>query len=147
MKNFILLAAVLLTAFTTQAQDLNAEMVTLGNAWKNAFERGDAAALAATYAERIEFVNDDGSTGTATRAEVEANWAKTFAAQTGTIEFADDLSSSLLADGKASTKGSFTQTMTNKETGESTTFKGSYDHQAVKVDGRWLLSRMKVTAQ
>lgn len=147
MKNFILLAAVLLTAFSTQAQDLNAEMVTLGKAWKNAFERGDAAALAATYAERIEFVNDDGSTGTATRAELEANWVKTFAAQTGTIEFADDLSSSLLADGKASTKGSFTQTMTNKETGESTTFKGSYDHQAVKVDGRWLLSRMKVTAQ
>lgn len=147
MKNFILLAAVLLTAFSTQAQDLNAEMVTLGNAWKNAFERGDAAALAATYAERIDFVNDDGSTGTATRAEVEANWAKTFAAQTGTIEFADDLSSSLLPDGKASTKGSFTQTMINKETGESTTFKGSYDHQAVKVDGRWLLSRMKVIAR
>lgn len=147
MKNFILLAALLFTAINIQAQDLNAEMTALGNAWKAAFERGDAAALAATYAERIDFVNDDGSVSTATRAEVEADWKKTFAAMAGTIEFADDLSSSLLPDGKASTKGSFTQTMANKETGESTTFKGRYDHQAVKVDGRWLLSRMKVTAQ
>ncbi|HMO40471.1 MAG TPA: nuclear transport factor 2 family protein [Saprospiraceae bacterium] len=137
----------LLTSVGIQAQDLNAEMTALGNAWKAAYERGDAAALAAVYAERVELVNDDGSVSTATRAEVEADWAKTFAAQTGTIEFADDLVSTLLSDGKANTKGNFTQTMTDKETGESTTFKGRYEHQAVKVDGRWLLSRMKVTPQ
>ena len=53
----------------------------------------------------------------------------------------------LLSDGKASTKGSFTQTMTSKETGETQTFKGRFEHQAVKVDGKWLLSRMKVTPQ
>lgn len=145
MKNFILFFAFISFATGIQAQDLNAEMVALGNAWKAAFERGDAAALAALYAERVEFVNDDGSVSTATRAEVEANWAKTLTAQTGAIEFADDLVSTLLPDGKASTKGSFTQTITDKETGKSTTFKGFYDHQAVKVDGQWLLSRMKVT--
>ncbi len=147
MKNFILLTALFLAAVSAQAQDLSAEMTALGNAWKAAFERGDAAALAAVYAEKVEFVNDDGSVSTATRAEVEADWAKTFAAQTGTIEFADDLVSTLLSDGKASTKGSFTQIMTDKGTGKSNTFKGFYDHQAVKVDGRWLLSRMKVTPQ
>jgi uncharacterized protein (TIGR02246 family) len=145
MKNFIFLTAMLLTAVSVQAQDLNAEIAALGSAWKAAFERGNAAALAAVYAEKVDFVNDDGSVSTATRAEVEADWAKTFAGQTGAIEFADDMAVTLLSDGKASTKGSFTQTMTNKETGESTTFKGRYDHQAVKVDGRWLLSRMKVT--
>lgn len=147
MKNFILLAALILAATGVQAQDLNAEMMALGNAWKAAFERGDAAALAATYAERVDFVNDDGSVSTLTRAEVEADWKKTLAAQAGAIEFADDLSSTLLSDGKASTKGSFTQTMTNKETGESATFKGRYNHQAVKVNGKWLLCSMQVTAQ
>ena len=130
-----------------QAQDISTEIAALGNAWKAALERGDAAALAALHAEKVEFVNADGSVGTATRAEVEADWAKTLAGQTGTLEFADDMAVTLLSDGKASTKGSFTQTMTNKETGESNTFKGSYEHQAVKVDGRWLLSRMKVTPQ
>jgi uncharacterized protein (TIGR02246 family) len=147
MKSFIFLTALLLAAVSMQAQDISTEIAAVGNAWKNAFERGDAAALAAVYAEKVDFVNDDGSVSTATRAEVEANWAKTLAGQTGTIEFADDMAVTLLSDGKASTKGSFTQTMTNKETGESTTFKGRYEHQAVKVDGRWLLSRMKVTPQ
>ncbi len=147
MKNFIFLTALLLAAVSVQAQDLNAEIAAVGSAWKAAFERGDAAALAAVYAEKVDFVNDDGSVSTATRAEVEASWVKTFAGQTGTIEFADDMAVTLLSDGKASTKGSFTQTMTNKETGESTIFKGHYEHQAVKVDGRWLLSRMKVTPQ
>jgi hypothetical protein len=37
--------------------------------------------------------------------------------------------------------------MTNKETGETETFRGRFDHHAVKVNGRWLLSRMKVMPQ
>lgn len=147
MKNFILLSALLMATASVHAQDLKAEIAAVGNAWKAAFERGDAAALAAVYAEQVDLVNNDGSVVTVTRAEVEADWAKTFEDQTGTIEFADDMASTLLSDDKASTKGTFTQTMTNKETGESTTFKGRYEHQAVKVDGRWLLSRMKVTPQ
>lgn len=146
MKNVILITALLMAAVTVQAQDLNAEIAAVGNAWKAAFERGDAAALAAVYAEQVDLVNMDGSVVTVTRAEVEADWTKTFEALTGTIEFADDMASTLLSDGKASTKGTFTQTMTNKETGESTTFKGSYEHQAVNVNGQWLLSRMKVMA-
>lgn len=147
MKNFILLSALLMATASVHAQDLKAEIAAVGNAWKAAFERGDAAALAAVYAEQVDLVNNDGSVVTVTRAEVEADWAKTFEGQTGTIEFADDMASTLLSDDKASTKGTFTQTMTNKETGESTTFKGRYEHQAVKVDGLWLLSRMKVTPQ
>ena len=147
MKNFLLLITVFAAAINLQAQDLNAEMTAIGTAWEAAYERGDAAALAAVYAEKVEFVNADGSVSTATRADIEANWAKTFAANTGTIEFADDMVATLLSDGKANTKGSFTQTMTNKETGETETFKGRFDHHAVKVDGRWLLSRMKVMPQ
>ncbi|KGE89502.1 MAG: SgcJ/EcaC family oxidoreductase [Phaeodactylibacter xiamenensis] len=147
MKNFILLTALLLTAVSMQAQTIDAEIAALGNAWEAAYERGDAAALAAVYAEKVEIVNADGSIRTATRADIEANWAKTFAGNTGTIEFADDMTATLLSDGKASTKGSFTQTMTNKETGETETFRGRFDHHAVKVDGRWLLSRMKVMPQ
>ncbi len=147
MKNFILLTVLLLTAVSLQAQDINAEIAALGNAWEAAYERGDAAALAAVHAEKVEIVNADGSVSTASRADIEADWVKTFAANTGTIEFADDMVAILLSDGKASTKGSFTQTMTNKETGETTTFKGRFDHHAVKVNGRWLLSRLKVTPQ
>jgi len=147
MKNFILLTALLLTAVSMQAQDIDAEIAALGNAWEAAYERGDAAALAAVYAGKVEFVNEDGSVSTATRTDIEADWAKTFAANTGTIEFADDMVATLLSDGKASTKGSFTQTMTNKETGETTTFKGRFHHQALKVDGRWLLSRIEVIPQ
>lgn len=147
MKNFILLTALLLTAVSMQAQTIDAEIAALGNAWEAAYERGDAAALAAVYAEKVEIVNADGSIRTATRADIEANWAKTFAGNTGTIEFADDMTATLLSDGKASTKGSFTQTMTNKETGETEIFRGRFDHHAVKVDGRWLLSRMKVMPQ
>lgn len=147
MKNFLLLFAVFAAAINLQAQGLTSEMIALGNAWKAAFERGDASALTAVYAEEVSFVNPDGSVSTATRTDVEASWAKTFAASTGTIEFADDMVATLLSDGKANTKGSFTQTMTNKETGESTTFKGRYDHHAVKVDGKWVLSRMKVMPQ
>ena len=147
MKNYLFLIALFLAAGNLRAQDLAPEMTALGNAWKAAFERGDAAALTAVYAEKVDFVNEDGSVSTATRADVEASWAKTFAANTGTIEFADDMVATLLSDGKASTKGSFTQTMTSKETGETQTFKGRFEHQAVKVDGKWLLSRMKVTPQ
>jgi len=147
MKNFFFILALLFTVSSLQAQDLTSEMTALGDAWKAAFERGDASALAELYAEKVEFVNEDGSVSTVTRADVEANWTRSFAAQTGTIEFADDMVAKLLSDGKANTKGSFTQTMTNKETGESTTFKGRFDHHAVKVGDKWLLSRMKVTPQ
>jgi uncharacterized protein (TIGR02246 family) len=147
MKNHLILIALFLAVGSLQAQNLTSEMTALGNAWEAAYERGDAAALAAVYAEKVEFVNEDGSISTATRADIEANWAKTFAGNTGTIEFADDMTATLLSDGKASTKGSFTQTMTNKETGETETFRGRFDHHAVKVNGRWLLSRMKVMPQ
>ncbi|MEQ8704458.1 MAG: SgcJ/EcaC family oxidoreductase [Phaeodactylibacter sp.] len=147
MNNFILLTALLLTAVSMQAQTIDTEIAALGSAWEAAYERGDAAALAAVHAEKVEIVNADGSLSTVTRADIEANWAKTFAGNTGTIEFADDMAATLLSDGKANTKGSFTQTMTNKETGETTTFKGHFDHHAVKVDGRWLLSRLKVSPQ
>jgi len=147
MKNYLFLIALFLAAGSLQAQDLASEMTAVGDAWKAAFERSDASALADLYAEKVEFVNEDGSVSTVTRADLEANWTKNFAAQTGTIEFADDMTATLLSEGKANTKGSFTQTMTNKETGETNTFKGLYDHHAVKVDGKWLLSRMKVTPQ
>lgn len=147
MKNFLLFIAIFAAATNLQAQNLNAEMTALGSTWEAAYERGDPAALAAVYAEKVEFVNADGSVSTATRADIEADWAKTFAGNTGTIEFADDMVATLLSDGKARTKGSFTQTMTNKETGETETFKGRFDHHAVKVNGQWLLSRMKVTPQ
>ena len=147
MKNFILLTALLLTAVSIKAQTIDAEIAALGNAWEAAYVRGDAAALAAVYAEKVEFVNADGRISTATRADIKANWAKTFAANTGTIEFADDMTATLLSDGKVNTKGSFTQTMTNKETGETKTFKSRFDNHAVKVNSRWLLSRMKVMPQ
>ncbi len=143
MKILSFLTILLLSAFSLQAQDFHADINALGDAWVAAFERGDAAALAATYADEVAFVNDDGSVSTATRAEIEANWQKTFKTHTGSIELGSDDIITRTDDGKARMQGSFTQTMTNKETGESSTFAGYYDHQAVLVDGTWRFCRME----
>ena len=147
MKILSFLTILLLSALSLQAQDFHAEITALGEAWEAAFERGDAAALAATYADEVTFVNDDGSVRTATRAEIEANWAKAFEARSGSIELGSDDIITQTDDGKARMQGSFTQTMTDKETGESSTFKGYYDHQAVKVGGAWQFCRMEVKAR
>lgn len=145
MKLALLIAAFFFAASATSAQDLNAEMTALGNAWKTAYERADASALAALYAEQVDFVNaQDGSVTTRTRAEVEARWKKTFETRRGTIEFEGNATAALLPNGKANTQGRFTQTITDSETGETTVFKGRYDHQAVRENGQWKLCLMKV---
>lgn len=146
MKNFILLAAFLFAAFNTQAQDLNAEMMTLANNWKAALERGDAAAIGTYYTEKVDYVNPkDGSITTRTRAEIEADMKKTLEAMTGTLEFALASTATLLPDGKANVKGEFTQTMTDKKSGEKRIFNGLFDHQVVKENGQWKFCVVKVT--
>jgi uncharacterized protein (TIGR02246 family) len=147
MKILSFLTILLLSALSGQAQDFHADVNALGDAWVAAFERGDAAALAATYADEVELINDDGSVRTATRAEIEASWQKTFAAYTGSIELGSDDIVTRTDDGKARAQGSFTQTMTDKQTGKSSTFDGYYDHQAVQVDGAWRFCRMKTMAR
>lgn len=145
MRNALAIAALLWAAFAAQAQNLKAELDAVANAWKAAYERSDASALAAVYAERVDYVSaQDGSITTRTRAEIEANWKKTFETKTGTIEFDDNATTTLLPDGKVNMKGSFTQTITDKTTGEKTVFKGHYDHQAVRENGYWKLCLMKV---
>jgi ketosteroid isomerase-like protein len=129
-----------------QAQDLNAEMMALANNWKAALERGDATAIAALYAEKVVFVNsENGSEETATRAEVEADMKKTLEAKTGTLELAPGSTATLLPDGKVNIKGEFTQTMTDKKTGEKQVFNGLFDHQVVKENGQWKFCLVKVT--
>ena len=147
MKNLSFLFVLLLSVLSLSAQEFHADVNALGDAWVMAFERGDAAALAATYADEVEIVNDDGSVRTATRAEIEANWQKTFAAYTGSIELGSDQIITQTDDGKARAQGSFTQTMTNQKTGESNTFEGYYDHQAVQVDGQWRFCHMETMAK
>lgn len=146
MKNLLFFSLLLLVAMGTQAQDIQTDMTALGNAWKAAYERSDATALAALYAEKVDFVNADGSVTTRTRAEVEANWKQTFAAQSGIIEFMPGMESTALPDGKVSMKGGFIQTVTKKHDGGSTAFKGQFDHHAVKENGQWKLCRMHVWA-
>jgi uncharacterized protein (TIGR02246 family) len=149
MKNIIFFAALLcatLNASRLSAQDLNAEMTALANAWKAAFERGDATTLAALYTEKVVFVNSkDGSEETATRADVEADMKKTLEAMTGTLVITPGSTATLLPDGKANIKGEFTQTMTDKKTGEKQVFNGYFDHQVVKENGQWKFCRVKVT--
>jgi ketosteroid isomerase-like protein len=149
MKNIILFAALICAALTSpclSAQDLNAEMMALGNAWKAALERGDAAAIAALYTEEVIYVNSkDGSETTRTRAEIEADMKKTLEAKTGTLEFAPGSTATLLPNGKVSIKGEFTQTMTDKKTGEKQVFNGLFDHQVIKENGQWKFCLVKVT--
>jgi ketosteroid isomerase-like protein len=149
MKNILFFAVLICTALTAprlSAQDLNTEMTALGNAWKAALERGDATAIAALYSEKVIYVNSkDGSETTRTRAEIEADMKKTLEAKTGTLEFAPGSTSTLLPDGKASIKGEFTQTMTDKKTGEKQVFNGIFDHQTVKENGQWKFCLVKVT--
>lgn len=145
MKNFFFIAAFLFAAFSIQAQDLNTEMMTVANAWKAALERGDAAAIATFYTEKVDYVSaKDGSITTRTRSEIEADMKKTLEAKTGTLEFAPGSTATLLPDGKVSFKGEFTQTMTDKKTGEKQVFNGTFDHQAVKEGGQWKLCVVKV---
>jgi hypothetical protein len=119
MKPILFFAALLCATLTSNrlaAQNLNAEMTALANAWKATFERGDATAVAALYAEKVVFVNSkDGSEETATRADVEADMKKTLEAYTGTFVLAPGSTATLLPDGKVSIKGEFTQTMTDKK--------------------------------
>jgi uncharacterized protein (TIGR02246 family) len=149
MKNILFFAALLCATLTTpslMAQDLNADMMALANAWKTAFERGDATAVATLYAEKVVFVNSkDGSEETATRADVEADMKKTLEAYTGTLVLVPGSTATLLPDGKVSIKGEFTQTMTDKKTGEKQVFNGLFDHQVVKENGQWKFCLVKVT--
>lgn len=145
MKQLIFSIVLLLAAGSAQAQDLSAEMTAVGNEWKAAFERGDATALAALYAEKVEYVNaQDGSVTVRTPAEIQAGFVKTFESQTGSIEFAPGSSATLLPNGRVSFKGEFTQTLINKQTGEKQVFNGSFDHQVVKENGQWKLCLLKV---
>jgi uncharacterized protein (TIGR02246 family) len=145
MRILSFFAILLLSTLSLQAQELHQEIDALAATWKAAFESSDATALAAIYADEVAFVQDDGSVQVATREQVAASWTETFATMSGTIELGSDDIITLLPDGKARAQGSFTQTMTNLETGESNTFEGYYDHQAVQVDGQWRFCRMKVT--
>ena len=147
MKNLSFLIVLLLSTLSLSAQEFHQEIIALGNTWEAAFESGDAPALAATYADEVEMVQDDGSVQVATRDQIAARWAKTFATMRGTLELGSDQIITLLDNGRARAQGSFTQTMTNQETGESQTFEGYYDHQAVQVDGQWRFCRMEVTAK
>ena len=74
-----------------------------------------------------------------------AETKETLEAQTGTLEFTPGSTATLLPDGKASFKGAFTQTMTDKKTGEKQVFNGYFDHQAVKENGQWKFCLVKVT--
>jgi ketosteroid isomerase-like protein len=149
MKNIFLFAALLcaaLNASCLSAQDLNADMTALGNAWKAALERGDATAIAVLYTEKVDYVNSqDGSVTTHARTEIEAEMKETLEAQTGTLEFEPGSTTTLLPDGKASFKGAFTQTMPDTKTGEKQVFNGYFDHQAAKENGQWKLCLVKVT--
>ncbi len=143
MKNLFFIATFLFATFSLQAQDLNAEHTKLRNAFKAAYESGDATALAALYAEKVDMVSaKDGSVKTYTRAEIEANDKKTFEAKTGSIEFGTG-TATLLANGKLNMKSEFTQTITDKKTGEKRVINANYDHQAVKEGGQWKLCLMK----
>ena len=146
MKQLFFLAAFFCAALGAQAQDLNAEMTALANAWKAAFERGDTATLGTFYTDKVDFVNaKDGSVATITRADIEADLKKTLEAQTGILEFAPGSTATLLPDGKVSFKGAFTETMTDKKTGEKQVFNGLFDHQVIKEGGQWKFCVVKVT--
>lgn len=146
MKKITLLAAMLLATLSMFAQDLTAELTAqIGHPWEVAYESSNATALTETYAKEVAYVNDDGSVSTKTRANILADWKKYFATYTGTMEFVGEMVTKKLPDGKASLSGNFTQTRTNKETGESITFRGLFEHQAVQENGQWKLCHMKVT--
>lgn len=149
MKPIFLLAMLICAALTSPrlaAQDLTTEMMALGNSWKAALERSDATAIAALYTEKVIYVNSkDGSQTTRTRPEIEADMKKALEENTATLEFVPGSTATLLPDGKASFKGEFTQTLTDKKTGEKQVFNGTFDHQAAKENGQWKLCLVKVT--
>jgi ketosteroid isomerase-like protein len=143
MKTLSFFIVLWLSVLGLSAQDLDAEATALGDAWEAAFERGDVSAMMANYADQVEYVAEDGSVRALSHAEVKANWEKTFQAYSGSIELNPDVTTTLLSDGKVAMTGTFTQTMTEKESGKTSTFKGSFHHQVIRADGKLLLCRME----
>lgn len=144
MKNLLFLTAFLYATSNIQAQDLTAEMMGLANTYKAALERGDAKVMAALYAEKMDYVNPDGSTTTLTHAEIEADFEKNVETHTGTLELAPGCTATLLPNGRANFKGEFTQTSTDKKTGVKESFNGFFEQQWVKEGGQWKLCYVKV---
>lgn len=129
---------------TVLAQDLTREVSALAKSWQEAYNRSDAAALGALYASEVTYVNSkDGSTSMQTKAQIEEQYKGEFTKTSGQIDIQVS-GVSALPDGKVTLSGTFSGVSTNKETGEKTAFSGTYNHTAVKEDGQWKLSVLKV---
>ena len=118
-------------------------MKAFGQAWQDAYNRADIAGLMALYADEVAIVNpQDGSSQTVTKQQIEAQFVREFQEADRHIVINGETAEAL-SDGKVRVTGKFTFTITNKTTGEKSTFPGSYDHMVLKAGNAWKLCQMK----
>jgi len=138
-----LIAALTSTAFAQTPADVapeKAALLALDRAWEAAFAKGDAAALAAFFAEDAEQTTEDGAIFRG-RAEIEQAIGEGLKANKGaTLSIASD-SVRLLATDVALEKGESTVTAPNGETSTSL-----YTAIYVKKGGQWKISQLTETA-
>ncbi len=142
---FILLLAAFLASFAAPlaAQNIEQEISDLAQQWQAAFNRADATVLGAMYTDKVIIHNDDGTTTTISKADIEASFANDFKENTLRTEVTV-MRMMAQAGGKVTISGNFSNTGSNKKTGEAISQSGEYEHVVVQEAGVWKLCELKV---
>jgi uncharacterized protein (TIGR02246 family) len=145
IKPIWLLAFILVAAFVTpvKAQDPTKELAALAKKFQAAYNSKDDKALKMMYTADAVRVATDGTTLNGNDA-ISADFAKTFADNTVTIEIKQDKATSQ-ADGSAIATGTYHVTGTSKA-GEKIDIKGAFTNTNVKVKGHWKVAKSVLTA-
>jgi hypothetical protein len=94
------------------------------------------------HADKVVFVNPNGTTATQTRQEIEADFVKSFSVSDNKMEIVVSAAEPQPGD-KARITGSYSGSVTDKKTGEKIVYAGTFDHLAVKENGQWKVFQMK----
>lgn len=140
-----LLLAAFFAAFSTPltAQNIEQELSDMAQQWQAAYNRADHTALGAMYTDKVVSHNEDGSTNTVSKADIEASLANDFKEYTLQTEIT---LTRMLAQpgGKVKISGTFSNRGSSKKTGESISESGKYEHVVVQEGGVWKLCELKV---
>jgi len=143
---FTLLFAAFFAAFAAPlaAQNIEQEISDLAQQWQAAFNRADATVLGSMYTDKVIIHNDDGTTTTTiSKADIEASFANDFKENTLRTEVTV-MRMMAQAGGKVTISGNFSNTGSNKKTGEAISQSGKYEHVVVQEAGVWKLCELKV---
>lgn len=141
----LLLLTGFLAAFVSPltAQNIEQEISDLAQQWQAAYNRADHAALGAMYTDKVISYNEDGSSNTVSKADIEASFANDF--KEYSLHTAVTLTRMLAQKGgKVKVFGTYANTGSSKKTGDAISESGKFEHVAVQEGGVWKLCELKV---